>query len=151
LATLLTSLDVGSIGPLPSLAGRRVLWHSLPQLDTLLARVKERCTEGTRAMIDTRSATLRDAWPSLRRLWPLLPAAGAIAGCSASSAPAIILFGAYFPDWLVFAILAIVIAIAARIAFGLAGLAQSVPFSLFTYLAIGILVAGAIDFIWLDR
>jgi uncharacterized membrane protein len=89
-------------------------------------------------------------WPGDRRLW-LLSAVSAIAGCSTSSAPAVILFGAYFPDWLVFAILTIVIAIVARIAFGLAGLGQSVPYPLFTYLAVGILVAGAIDLIWLDR
>ncbi|RDS79180.1 hypothetical protein DWU98_19375 [Dyella monticola] len=94
---------------------------------------------------------MRDVWSGLRRLGRLLPALGAIAGCSTSSAPAVILFGAYFPDWLVFAILTIVIAIVARIVFGLAGLAQSVPFPLFTFVAIGILVAGAFDLLWLDR
>jgi uncharacterized membrane protein len=98
-------------------------------------------------MIGTGSATCLGSC----RVWALLPAVGAIAGCSTSSAPAIILFGAYFPDWLVFAILTIVIAIVARIAFGLAGWAQSVPYPLFTYLAIGILVTGTIDLLWLDR
>jgi uncharacterized membrane protein len=98
-------------------------------------------------MIGTGSAT----WSGSRRVWALLPVIGAIAGCSTSSAPAIILFGAYFPDWLVFAILTIVIAMVARIAFGLAGWAQSVPYPLFTCLAIGILVTGAIDLLWLDR
>jgi hypothetical protein len=90
-------------------------------------------------------------WPGSRRSWLLLPAVSAIAGCTTSSAPAVILFGAYFPDWLVFAVLTVVFAILARIAFGLAGLAQSVPYPLFTCLAVGILVAGAIDLVWLDR
>jgi hypothetical protein len=98
-------------------------------------------------MIGTGSAT----WLGTRRMWLLLPAVSAMAGCSTSSAPAVILFGAYFPDWLVFAILTIVIAILARVVFGFAGLAQSVPYPLFTYIAVGILVTGAIDLVWLDR
>jgi hypothetical protein len=98
-------------------------------------------------MTGTGSATLLGT----RRLWPLLVTVAAMAGCSTSSAPAVILFGAYFPDWLVFAILTIGIAIFARIAFGFAGLAQSVPYPLFTCIAVGVLVAGAIDLIWLDR
>lgn len=102
-------------------------------------------------MIDTRSAMLRRIWPNVCRMGLLLPMAGGIAGCSTSSAPAIILFGAYFPDWLVFAILAVLVAIAARIVFGLLGWGQSLPFPLFTCLAIGILVAGTIDLAWLDR
>jgi hypothetical protein len=85
------------------------------------------------------------------RLCLLCHAGGMLAGCSSRSAPALVLFGAYFPSWLLFAILAILIAIAVRIAFGLAGLALSVPFPLFTYLAIGILVAGAVDLLWLGH
>ncbi|WP_267221266.1 hypothetical protein [Dyella silvae] len=42
-------------------------------------------------------------------------------------------------------------AILARAAFGFAGWAESVPFPLFTYLAIGILVAGAFDLLWLGH
>lgn len=72
-------------------------------------------------------------------------------GCSDRSAPAITMFGAYFPDWLIFAITAILAAVFARIAFGIAGRAESVPYPLFTYLAIGILVAGVIDFLWLGH
>lgn len=87
----------------------------------------------------------------LARSWLACAAGGALAGCSSGSAPALVLFGAYFPGWLLFAILAIVIAIVARIAFGLAGLALSVPFPLFTYLSIGILVAGAVDLLWLGN
>ncbi|WP_198670322.1 hypothetical protein [Dyella sp. C9] len=90
-----------------------------------------------------RKAVVRQAWPCL--------AAGVLAGCSPHSAPALVLFGAYFPGWLLFAILAIVIAILARIAFGVAGLAPAVPFPLFTCLAIGILIAGAVDLMWLGN
>lgn len=104
-------------------------------------------------MIDTISGTLRHVRLDIRRLRLLIPLAVtlAVAGCSMRSAPAVILFGAYFPDWLVFAILAVLVAISARILLGLAGLAQSTAFPLFTCLAIGILVAGAIDLLWLGR
>ncbi|WP_019832345.1 hypothetical protein [Sphingomonas sp. PR090111-T3T-6A] len=61
------------------------------------------------------------------------------------------MFGAYFPDWLIFAIVTILIAIATRIAFGVAGRAEAIPFPLFTCLAVGILVAGVIDLLWLGR
>lgn len=81
----------------------------------------------------------------------LLPAVGALGGCSTSAAPAVIAFGAYFPDWLVFAILAVVLAIATRIAFGIAGRAEALPYPLFTCLAVGVLVAGVVDLLWLDR
>jgi hypothetical protein len=102
-------------------------------------------------MIGTISAWLVHTRPKAGRVRWLLSLTAVLTGCSTRSAPALILFGAYFPDWLVFAILAIVVAIVARIAFGVAGLTQSVPFLLFTCLAVGILVAGAIDLIWLDR
>ena len=85
------------------------------------------------------------------RQWALMPLAGALCGCSAGSAPAIVLFGAYFPTWLIVAILAILFAIITRVAFGVAGRAEAIPFPLFTCLAVGILVAGVIDLLWLDR
>lgn len=89
--------------------------------------------------------------PVQARFWLPCAAGGVLAGCTSGSAPALVLFGVYFPAWLLFAILAIVIALVARIGFGLAGLALAVPFPLFTYLGIGILVAGAIDLLWLGQ
>ncbi len=77
--------------------------------------------------------------------------AGGLGGCSARSAPAAVLFGAYFPDWLIFAILVVLFALATRIAFGIAGRAEAIPFPLFTCLAVGILLAGSIDLLWLGR
>lgn len=102
-------------------------------------------------MIEGMSAERTRSVFAVARLGWLCAAGGALCGCSSASAPALVLFGAYFPSWLLFAILAIVTAIAARIAFGVAGWALSVPFPLFTYLAIGVLVAGAIDLLWLGH
>ncbi len=96
-----------------------------------------------------------DRWGVCRSRIPAcwFPLAGTVAlsGCASRSAPAIVLFGAYFPGWLLFGLLAMATAILARAAFGFAGWAESVPFPLFTYLAIGILVAGAFDLLWLGH
>jgi hypothetical protein len=100
---------------------------------------------GTTSAVQRR---IRSVIGQLGLLWPM---AAALAGCSTRSAPALVLFGAYFPQWLLFGVLAVVVAIVARIACGLGGIAASVAFPLFTYLAIGILVAGAIDLLWLGR
>ena len=72
-------------------------------------------------------------------------------GCADRSAPAIVLFGAYFPDWLLFALAAIAAAISARVVAGLIGLERSIPFPLFTYLATGVLVSGFIYLAWMGR
>ena len=124
---------------------------SLPLHEGLPPRLQKRCIKGVSAMSEGVSAAPWRCRPGLARLW--LPSAfgGVLAGCSSGSAPALVLFGAYFPGWLLFAILAIVIALVARIAFGLAGLALAVPFPLFTYLSMGILVAGAVDLLWLGH
>ncbi|WP_198651471.1 hypothetical protein [Dyella sp. C11] len=87
----------------------------------------------------------------IARAWLPCATASMLGGCTSGSAPALVLFGAYFPSWLLFAILAIVIAIVARIAFGMVGWAPSLPFPLFTCLAIGVLVAGAVDLVWLGN
>ncbi len=97
----------------------------------------------------------RGSEASTQRVFPVrlasLLLATALGGCSTKAAPAIILFGAYFPAWLIFAILTVLFAIIARIVFGMAGRADAIPFPLFTCLAIGIIVAGVIDLLWLDR
>jgi hypothetical protein len=74
-----------------------------------------------------------------------------LSGCSSASAPAAVVFGSYFPEWLIFAIIAVVAAVVVRLATVFTGYADRIPFPLFTCLAVGILLAGAVDFIWLGR
>lgn len=95
--------------------------------------------------------SVRFRWGKPERLFRglFLSGAAGLAGCAVHSAPAVVVFGTYFPNWLLFAILAMVAAIMARVAFGIAGLGSSVPFPLFTYLAMGILLAGAVNLFWL--
>ena len=86
-----------------------------------------------------------------RQSGALVPSFGVLAGCSSKPAPAVIAFGAYFPDWLILAMAAVVIAILARIAFGLAGQGDAVPFPLFTCLAIGVIVTSSLYLFWFGR
>lgn len=102
-------------------------------------------------MIATKSVRFRWGKPGKLFRWLVLSGAAGLTGCAVHSAPAVVVFGAYFPDWLLFAILAIAAAIMARVAFGIAGLGSSVPFPLFTYLAMGVLIAGAVNLFWLGH
>ncbi|AXK62903.1 MULTISPECIES: hypothetical protein [Burkholderia] len=70
-------------------------------------------------------------------LAPALP----LAGCTSRGAPSYVLFGAYFPLWLVSAIVGIVGAIVAHRVFVATGWAATVPYQLAVCTAIGLVVA----------
>ncbi|MDN7524642.1 hypothetical protein QZM97_03530 [Burkholderia orbicola] len=70
-------------------------------------------------------------------LTPALP----LAGCASRGAPSYVLFGAYFPLWLVSAIVGIVGAIVAHRVFVATGWAATVPYQLAVCTAIGLVVA----------
>jgi hypothetical protein len=72
-------------------------------------------------------------------------AALALGGCS-TGAPSFVLFGAFFPAWLLCGTLGIVCAGVARAAFVASGLSNTLPYQLFVCAAVGVIVAL---FIWL--
>jgi YtcA family len=72
-------------------------------------------------------------------------AALALGGCS-TGAPSFVLFGAFFPAWLLCGTLGIVGAGVARAAFVASGLSNTLPYQLFVCAAVGVIVAL---FIWL--
>lgn len=69
-----------------------------------------------------------------------LGAALALGGCSASGAPTIVLFGAYFPSWLACALAGIAGAVAVRLIFIPLGLDDALPVRLPVYAAIAICI-----------
>jgi hypothetical protein len=71
-----------------------------------------------------------------------------LGGCGATGAPSFILFGAYFPAWMVCALLGIIMAIGARVAFVASGLASILPFQLFVCTSIGVCVALLVWLLW---
>lgn len=74
-----------------------------------------------------------------------LPTLCVLAGCNGDSAPAMPLFGAYFPAWLIAALIGVIAAIAARIALAFSGLDKVVPWLLAVCSSIGLIIAIAVS------
>jgi hypothetical protein len=68
-----------------------------------------------------------------------------VCGCGA---PSLIIAGAYFPAWLLCAILAVVVASVVRAVMVAARLSQLIPFQLAVCTSIGAIVALIVWFIW---
>jgi hypothetical protein len=80
----------------------------------------------------------------LRRALDLLStlaSASLLGGCAA--APSITVAGAYFPAWLVCALIGVLGAIVARMALAGTGLAQALPLQLLVCLSVGVACAAA--------
>ena len=75
----------------------------------------------------------------------------ALSGCSVRGAPSYALFGAFFPAWMFCALIGIVTAIGARIAFVVAGLANVLPYQLFVHASIGLSVALLVWLLWFGQ
>jgi hypothetical protein len=61
--------------------------------------------------------------------------------CSSGAAPTFILFGAFFPAWLLCGIVGIAGAVVARLAFVGSGFANALPYQLVVCTAIGVITA----------
>jgi hypothetical protein len=72
-------------------------------------------------------------------------AALALGGCS-TGAPSFVLFGAFFPAWMLCGTVGIIGAGIARAAFVASGLSNVLPYQLFVCSAVGVIVAL---FVWL--
>ena len=74
-----------------------------------------------------------------------------LSGCAAAGAPSFILFGAYFPAWMLCAMLGIVGAIATRVVMVATGLSDVVPFQLFICVSIGLIIAVLLWLLWFEQ
>jgi hypothetical protein len=72
-------------------------------------------------------------------------------GCASPGAPSLILFGAYFPGWILCGVAGIVAAIVARIAMVTSGLSDALPLQLFVCVALGLLVSIAAWLFWFGQ
>ena len=70
-----------------------------------------------------------------------------LGGCS--EAPSQNILGSYFPSWMICALLGIVLAVATRRGFTLAGIDKAIPSPLMVYLAFSVFFAFAIWLVWL--
>lgn len=64
-----------------------------------------------------------------------------LTGCSLQGAPSFPLVGAYFPAWMMCAIIGILAAVGFRVAFLALGIDAILRFRLFTYVSLGVLMA----------
>jgi hypothetical protein len=81
--------------------------------------------------------------PSLIDLKSVATASGllTLTGCSLQGAPSFPLVGAYFPAWMMCALIGILTAIGFRVAFLALGIDAILRFRLFTYVSLGVLMA----------
>jgi cytochrome bd-type quinol oxidase subunit 2 len=75
----------------------------------------------------------------------------ALGGCAKHGAPSFVLFGAFFPAWMLCALIGIFGAIAARSFFVAVRLDSVLPLQLFVYSSIGLLVAVLTWLIWFGQ
>jgi YtcA-like protein len=80
------------------------------------------------------------SWPTRRAHVALGVTALALGGCS-TGAPSFVLFGAFFPAWMLCGALGIIGAGMARAAFVASGFADVLPYQLFVCSAVGTIVA----------
>ena len=71
-----------------------------------------------------------------------------LSGCTPHGAPSFVLFGAFFPAWMLVAAIGILAAIATRIAMVASGLGEVVPLQLLVAVSAGLTVAILVWAIW---
>jgi len=63
-----------------------------------------------------------------------------LTGCSLAGAPSFTLFGAFFPAWMLCALIGIIGAAGTRVALTTPGISEAVPFQLAVCTAVGVIV-----------
>ena len=74
-----------------------------------------------------------------------------LGGCASHGAPSFVLFGAFFPAWMLCALIGIFGAIAARGLFVALGLNSVLPYQLFVCSSVGLVVAAMAWLIWFGQ
>jgi YtcA family len=74
------------------------------------------------------------------RLWRAAPLL-LLDGCAVRGAPSFPLVGAYFPDWMLCAMLGIAVSVMLRVVFVPTGIDAVLNFRLFTYVSLGLIAA----------
>ncbi len=74
-----------------------------------------------------------------------------LGGCTSHGAPSLILFGAYFPGWMLCGLFGVLAAILTRVAMILSGLSDVLPFQLFVCVSAGFIFAAMAWLFWFGR
>src|SRR5262245_55029551 len=104
----------------------------------MAGRDRDRPPRAMRAMEGREHAVVCGWKRSLARVVPVLSTAPAVlAGCTGRSAPSLTVFGAFFPSWMLCALIGVAAAIAARAAFVALRWGDALPFQLLVCTSIG--------------
>src|SRR5262245_48091178 len=98
-----------------------------------------------------RGPAYRFMLPGVKRLLLIASVSSGMSGCAASGAPSFVLFGAYFPAWMLVAVIGVLAAAAARVGMVATGLAEVIPYQLLSCTAIGVVAAVLSWLIWFAR
>ena len=74
-----------------------------------------------------------------------------LGGCSEAGAPSLDLFGAFFPAWLLCAVIGVFVALGARILFAARNLTDVLPFQLSVCTSLGTIFALLVWLVWFGR
>ncbi len=77
--------------------------------------------------------------------------AALMSGCALRGAPSFVLFGAFFPAWMLVASIGILAAVGTRIALVAAQLADAIPLQLLVCVSSGVTVAVLTWLLWFER
>ena len=74
-----------------------------------------------------------------------------LCGCSEAGAPSFDIFGAFFPAWLLCAVIGVFVALGARILFAARNLTDVLPFQLSVCTSLGTIFALLVWLVWFGR
>ena len=119
-----------------------------PSVVTMSLQTHRSSTEPGQPDEDAFAFAVKGTPKACRAVLPVFIASGALGGCSSHGAPSFVLFGAFFPAWMLCALIGIFGAIAARGIFVAVGLDSFLPFQLFVCSSVGLVVAALTWLIW---
>ncbi len=126
----------------------KLIWLLGVTMSSLIIRLaaEPRQPEKNALAFEARRASLaRGAGP------PLLLATTLVGGCAGHGAPSFVLVGAFFPAWMLCALIGILGAITARAIFIAVGFEGVLPFPLFVCTSIGLAVGSLTWLIWFGQ
>jgi hypothetical protein len=74
-----------------------------------------------------------------------------LSGCAAQGAPSFILFGAYFPGWMLCALVGLVAATGVRVTMVATRLSDLIPYQLFVCASAGLIIAAGVWLLWFEQ
>jgi YtcA family len=144
----MTSMPPASMLTHLSTAGSKLI---RPYVATMSPQTNRRSTDHSQLDKDAFAFPFKGMQKARRAALPVFITSAALGGCASHGAPSFVLFGAFFPAWMLCAIIGIFGAIAARGIFVVAELDSVLPFQLFVCSSVGLVIATLTWLIWFGQ